>query len=114
MYEKEPLITLDKELLIKILRKEDEIRKSDEIQELYSSMRFNWGKDEDYDGFIIDKACQIRALIHFGFEPEVDESLEAYHIACGTWIEDPEVKVFISKFERIINSLTLIRKVWFG
>jgi len=92
IHEQEPTLTLEKDLLTRILKREDEIRKSEEIQERYTHMKLNWGPNEEYEGFAIDRSCQIQALSHFGFNPEKDESHFAYQIACGKWIEDLDVK----------------------
>jgi len=87
----EPSIKIERNLLMEILRRENEIRLSDEIQDKYTNMKYNWDDPEDYDGFLIDRSCQIQALREFGFNPGEDDSLEAYQISCGIWVSDPEV-----------------------
>lgn len=85
--------TIPRDQLIVMLQREDEIRRSDEIQDRYTNMRLNWGvADELFDGFAIDKSAQWQVLREFGYDPAVDDSLKAYHISCGQWLNDPQVK----------------------
>jgi len=93
IYDKEPLFLFSKEKLMEILKKENEIRLSEEVQDRYTNMRYNWSdKNEEYDGFVIDRSCQIQALKEFGYDPSKDNSLEAYQVSCGNLMDDPEVK----------------------
>ena len=58
-------------------------------------MRFNWHVDgEEYDAFALDREIQIRTLRENGYQPDEpgDESIEAYQVACGKYILDPEVR----------------------
>jgi hypothetical protein len=83
----------DRGQLIEILKKEDQIRKSPEIQERYTKMKVIQEPGEESEPVMIDRSCQVLALQNFGYEPEKDESLKAYQIACGRHMRDPEVKV---------------------
>jgi len=85
-------IEFSRSLLMDILKRENEIRLSEEIQDLYTKMRYNWNGAEEYDGFLIDRMCQIQVLTEFGFNPHEDDSLQAYQLSCGKWMKDPQVK----------------------
>jgi len=88
-----PSITIDRSQLMEMLKRENEIRMSPETQEVYTNMRYNWGdKDEDYDLFTIDRQIQLQVIREFGYNPAKDDSLEAYQLSCGLWLEDEEVK----------------------
>jgi len=92
--EEVPIIEIDRSLLIQILKRENEIRMSPEIQDQYTNMRINYKADgeEEYDLFRIDRQAQLMALRDFGFEPSEDDSLEAYQLSCGLWMDEEEVK----------------------
>src|SRR4051794_21063825 len=86
IYETDSIIQIDRDLLIKILQKENEIRLSDETKKLYDI-------DEELETYAdLDLLSIKNALIHFGFDPEKDDSLKAYHLATGRHLEDLEVK----------------------
>ena len=92
----QPTIQIEKDRLIKMLKRENEIRFSDEIQKQYNDLKYEWNKKaEDYDLFRIDRELVVKLLREFGFKPEVDDSFEAYQIACGEHIDDPEIKELV-------------------
>jgi len=86
--EKEPDLKFDKEKLMQILRKEDEIRKSENIQLKYSVM-FN---EQEVNPVEFDREIIKDTLKNFGYRPDEDESLQAYQFSCGEYLEDEEVK----------------------
>eukprot|EP01125_Pyxidicula_operculata_P000341 TRINITY_DN10391_c0_g1_i1.p1 TRINITY_DN10391_c0_g1~~TRINITY_DN10391_c0_g1_i1.p1 ORF type:complete len:256 (+),score=47.03 TRINITY_DN10391_c0_g1_i1:57-824(+) len=86
--------------IIDILKFEDQLRKSDTIQERYTkALDMLDEKDDDkykrsvYDLLSdIDQDIILQSLIHFGYDPKNDSSLNAYRITTGKYLEDPEVK----------------------
>lgn len=92
---RQPNVHIDRAELLKLLRYENALRLSEEYQERYTNMRFNWHVEgEEYDAFAIDREIQVRTLRENGYNPDTpgDESLEAYQVACGKHILDPEVR----------------------
>lgn len=95
IFDREPSIRIDRTELLRLLRYENELRLSQEYQDKYTDMRFNWHvQGEEYDAFAIDREIQVRALRDNGYSPDTagDESMEAYQVACGRHILDPEVR----------------------
>lgn len=93
--DREPNVKISREELLRILRHENELRLSQEYQDRYTNMRFNWHVEgEEYDAFAIDREIQVRALRECGYNPDTpgDESFQAYQVACGRHILDPEVR----------------------
>lgn len=93
--DREPNITISRDELIRLLKYENTLRLSQEYQDRYTNMNFNWHvQGEEYDAFAIDREIQIRTLRDNGYHPleTGDESLEAYQVACGHHILDPEVR----------------------
>jgi len=86
--EKEPDLKFDKGKIMQILRKEDEIRKSEEIQMIYSSLY----EEQEIDPIDFDRKIIKDTLIWFGYQPGEDESLQAYQFSCGEYLDDEEVK----------------------
>jgi len=85
--EEEPELKFGKEQLMQILRKENEIRKSEEVQVVYSSLY-----EDQIDPVEFDRKIIKDSLRSFGYDPDNDESLQAYQISCGLNLEDDEVK----------------------
>ena len=84
VYRQEPDIKFSKEELIRILKKENKIRKHEIVHNLY---------DRNMSKFYeIDEYCITQALRICGYNPEMDESLKAYRLATTEFINDPEVK----------------------
>jgi hypothetical protein len=95
VFSREPKVKIEREELIRLLKYENSLRLSEEYQVRYTNMRFNWHVEgEEYDAFAIDREIQVRALRDNGYHPDTpgDESLEAYQVACGRHILDPEVR----------------------
>ena len=95
VFHREPNVKIEREELLRLLRYENQLRFSQEFQDRYTNMRFNWHVEgEEYDAFAIDREIQVRALRDNGYNPDQpgDESMEAYQVACGRHILDPEVR----------------------
>ena len=95
IFNREPKVKIDRTELLRLLRYENQLRLSEEYQDRYTNMRFNWHVEgEEYDAFAIDREIQVRALKDNGYNPDTpgDESFEAYQVACGRHILDPEVR----------------------
>lgn len=95
VFNREPQVKIDRTELLRLLRYENQLRLSKEFQDRYTNMRFNWHVEgEEYDAFAIDREIQVRALRDNGYSPDApgDESFEAYQVACGRHILDPEVR----------------------
>ena len=43
----------------------------------------------------IDQDYIEEALLFYGYNPNKDDSLKAYHLACGKYINDPEIKELV-------------------
>jgi len=84
----EPSREFDKETLMEMLKREDDIRKSDEIQERYTLLLSVKG----FDIFSIDLDIQKQVLRDFGFNPDIDDSLQCYQYSCGLYLDDIHVK----------------------
>eukprot|EP01102_Stenamoeba_stenopodia_P000802 TRINITY_DN10750_c0_g1_i1.p1 TRINITY_DN10750_c0_g1~~TRINITY_DN10750_c0_g1_i1.p1 ORF type:complete len:261 (-),score=56.71 TRINITY_DN10750_c0_g1_i1:669-1451(-) len=90
--DEEPTIQIDKELLMRMLKRENEIRFSEEVQQLYTEANYQAdGSGDRYGPFAIDRDVVIQLLFEFGFDPEKDDSFDAYRVSCGRYLEDPEV-----------------------
>lgn len=95
VFNREPNVKIDRAELLRLLRYENQLRLSDEYQDKYTNMRFNWHVEgEEYDAFALDREIQVRALKDNGYHPDTpgDESMEAFQVACGRHILDPEVR----------------------
>ena len=95
VFNREPNVKIDRAELLRLLKYENQLRLSEEFQQRYTNMRFNWHVEgEEYDAFAIDREIQVRALKDNGYNPDTpgDESFEAYQVACGRHILDPEVR----------------------
>jgi len=95
VFNREPILKIEREELLRLLRYENQLRLSQEFQDRYTNMKFNWHVEgEEYDAFAIDREIQVRALRDNGYNPDTpgDESMEAYQVACGRHILDPEVR----------------------
>lgn len=95
VFNREPKVKIEREELIRLLKYENSLRLSQEYQDRYTNMKFNWHVEgEEYDAFAIDREIQVRALRDNGYFPDTpgDESMEAYQVACGRHILDPEVR----------------------
>ena len=88
IYNSPSRIEFSKEQIIKILRLENKIRLSNKAKELYDI-----NKSNDVSIHLkIDKDIIKKALKNFGYKPEEDDSLKAYHIATSKFINDEEVR----------------------
>jgi hypothetical protein len=95
VFSREPNVKIERAELLRLLKYENQLRLSEEFQDRYTKMRFNWHVEgEEYDAFAIDREIQIRALRDNGYNPDTpgDESYEAYQVACGRHILDPEIR----------------------
>jgi hypothetical protein len=82
------VINLNRDQLTEILRLENDARLSHE-----GLLDFDVVKHESVDVHIRhDEGFIIKALIIYGFNPSVDDSLKAYHLATTEYINDPEVR----------------------
>lgn len=88
LYPSLPEIVFSKEDLIKILKNENIIRLSKDYRIAFENI-----KNSELDSHLeIDKQAIISALKKEGFNPNIDDSLKAYHLATGKYINDIEVK----------------------
>jgi len=99
LLDKEPALVFEKEELKAILQSENELRLSPEIQEMYSNLTLNESAI-DADGnltelFRVDEDIIRRNLSKCGYKPDTDESLAAYRIATGKYLEDSSVKNYV-------------------
>jgi hypothetical protein len=85
IYTTESIIKIDKELLMLILEEENKIRKSSVMRDMFDDNPMT--KYAELDRHIIKSS-----LVKAGFDPDNDDSLKAYHLATGKFINDPEVK----------------------
>jgi hypothetical protein len=87
LYRTNSTIEFNKNQLMEMLKYEDELRKSIEIIEICDNAC-------DYFETLrnVDKYVRERVLQHFGYKPDVDDSFKAYQIACGEYMNDPEVR----------------------
>jgi hypothetical protein len=85
VYTTDSIIQIDRELLMRVLEEENKIRLSTVMRDIYdvNSME-NYGA--------LDTLSIKMALVKAGFDPDKDDSLKAYHLATGKYINDPEVK----------------------
>jgi len=86
-----PSIRMEKDLLLRMLRRENEIRFSEEVQQLFTEADYNDNGSDRYGPFSIDRDIVIQLLYEFGFNPEKDDSFDAYRVSCGHFLDDPEV-----------------------
>ena len=89
IYKTDSKIQISKPELIRIIKVENKLRISE-----------NSKKRNDY--FFgcrlmseIDQDFIVEALRFYGFSPEKDDSLKAYHLACGKYINDPDIKELV-------------------
>lgn len=88
IYPSLPEIVFSKEDLIKILKNENIIRLSNDYRLAFDNI-----KNSELDSHLeIDKQAIISALRKEGYNPTIDDSLKAYHLATGKYINDIEVK----------------------
>jgi len=87
VYQTIPNISFDKSTLLKILQTENELRLSDFAKTVYDK---NYLKGKDFH-LNLDLSLIKQALLKNGFNPDIDESLKAYHLATKKFISDPEV-----------------------
>eukprot|EP01119_Soliformovum_irregulare_P010852 TRINITY_DN2670_c0_g1_i1.p1 TRINITY_DN2670_c0_g1~~TRINITY_DN2670_c0_g1_i1.p1 ORF type:complete len:245 (-),score=41.82 TRINITY_DN2670_c0_g1_i1:539-1273(-) len=93
IYDSRASFSFTKQDLIPMLRREDELWKSSEVQEMFTTRQSNcFTPGEVFDMVTIERSIQCRVLEDFGHHPTTDDSLKAYRLSCGDWIHDPEVK----------------------
>jgi hypothetical protein len=80
-------INFNKSTLIKILKTENKIRLSNESKTLYD---INCHKEKEIH-LALDEKMIKEALIQNGFNPEIDDSLKAYHYATEKFKNDADV-----------------------
>jgi len=87
IFESESKIEINKEELMKLLQYENKLRLDYRTKELadinnkyFSILRY------------IDREIRIKTLSDNGYNPSIDGSFKAYLIACGKYINDPEVR----------------------
>ena len=100
VYNSDSEIQISRSELIRILKLENKLRLSE-----------NSKKRNDY--FFghrlmseIDQDHIEEALLFFGYIPSKDDSLKAYHLACGKYINDPEIKELVvwMKYDKMRKS----------
>jgi len=98
IYDSPSKINLDRHTLIKILQFENDIRLSDFAKTTYDENK-NKGKDFHLN---LDLSFIKKALIKYGFNPDFDDSIKAYHLATKNYISDPDVvnSVVWMKFDK--------------
>ena len=96
-YKRSPKIFINRDLLILILEVENQIRLSYESKE-----KFDMANENIFTYQIIDTEIRKDALRKFGFNPDMDDSLKALEFACGTYINDYEIreKVVWMKYDK--------------
>lgn len=88
IYPDKPKLEFSKSDLIQILKYENKNRLSDDFKREYEKIKFS-----KIEGHLeLDREMIVKALIQSGYNPEKDDSLQAYHIATGKYINDCEVK----------------------
>jgi hypothetical protein len=88
VYDSKSKIEFTKQQLIEILSFENKIRLSDKAKDLYDI-----NKKEGANVHLgLDKEIIKSALKSFGYKPEEDDSLKAYHLATSKFIHDEEVR----------------------
>jgi hypothetical protein len=85
IYKTDAVIKINKQQLMEILEEENQIRLSTEMRE-----QFDNNQMDKY--FELDTQCINMALRSKGYNPDLDDSLKAYHISTGKYINDREVK----------------------
>lgn len=88
IYDSPAKIELRKEMLIRILNIENRIRLSNEAKDLCDKNKNKGLKTQ----LMLDKQMIKTALQSFGFSPDDDDSLKAYHLATTKFIDDEEVR----------------------
>jgi len=89
VYRTDSKIKISKEELIKIIKLENKLRLSEESKKRndeFFCLRFMSEIDQDF----IEEA-----LMFYGYKPQEDDSLKAYHLACGKYINDADIKELI-------------------
>lgn len=87
LLEKMPSISIEKPLLLQMLRRENEIRLSEEIQSKYTSLVIDWDHRNQRELFTIDRRIQMEVLRDFGLEGHLD----AYQFSCWSHMGDPGI-----------------------
>lgn len=88
IYDTASKIELSRDQLIEILRLENNIRLSDEAKDEFDNI--NTGPI--FSLLKYDQNMIITALKRYGFNPDEDDSLKAYHLATTKFIHDEEVR----------------------
>jgi hypothetical protein len=88
IYDTPSFINFSKDQLIEILKTENSIRLSDEAKREFD-LNANEGASIHLS---LDQNLIIKALMRHGFNPSIDDSLKAYHIATYKFIEEEEVR----------------------
>jgi hypothetical protein len=88
IYNSTSKIEFTKEMLIEILRIENKIRLSDKAKDLYDINK----REELTVHLRMDQEMIKSALKSFGYNPDEDDSMKAYHLATSKFIHDEEVR----------------------
>jgi len=89
VYNSTSKITITKPELIKIIKLENKLRIS-EISKRRNDEFFSLKLMSEIDQDFIEEA-----LMFYGYNPYKDDSLKAYHLACGKYINDVEIKELV-------------------
>jgi hypothetical protein len=90
IYKTPSKIIIDRDKLIQMLKRENEIRLMYETKDKFDS--FN----EDMSLYrLYDEEISIQTLREFGFTPDSDDSLKAYRLACGKYLHEKQVREII-------------------
>ena len=108
VYNSPSKIDISRSALIQILKIENKLRLSELTKQ----------RDDLLDGSRlmteIDQDFIKEALRYYGYRPEEDDSLKAYHLACGKYINDPEIKELVvwMKYDKMrLDSVKLVRSM---
>ena len=88
IYSNPSKIEITKDQLIGILRYENQIRLSFSTLNAFDNQKMNGVQNH----LQFDKQSILEALQYSGYNPNVDDSLKAYHLATTKFINDPEVQ----------------------
>eukprot|EP01120_Amphizonella_sp_Union-15-10_P006427 TRINITY_DN2056_c0_g3_i2.p1 TRINITY_DN2056_c0_g3~~TRINITY_DN2056_c0_g3_i2.p1 ORF type:complete len:145 (+),score=21.87 TRINITY_DN2056_c0_g3_i2:120-554(+) len=93
---------MSRDLVLQMLKRENQLRLSDEIQEQYDQQR----KARIVPSCSIEEGIQRQVLSEFGFDPEDNLSIDVYRYSRARFPDDPEIKesILYIKYDRSRNT----------
>ena len=87
IYKTPSIIKIKRDLLLDLLKKENEIRLNEKTKKKFDDA------EDNFDMYrLIDIEIRKDTLKYFNFDPDVDDSFKAYELACGEYINDNEIR----------------------